>query len=167
MIIQTPLNIPKLQKFLRKWYWKHGQALTFDTFEVRTTDSCAYDVCLWDPKKKEPVKFMFTIENYHCMKECAWRPAYGTIVHERDMIEIFDSVVASYLPFYFDQNFFIRTWKPLKTADIERCARFFIDNVLDMKYRIWNIRVNDHEEMDLKKEMEKQNGRADPNNQQG
>ena len=162
MIISTPLNVRKLQKFLRKWYWKHDQMLTFDTYEVRTTDSCGYDVCLWDPKHKNKKdvmgacsKFMFTMGNYNMLKECNWCPPYGSIVHKRKIIETWDAVTAASMPFYFDGHFFLRTWKPLKVADIERCARFFINNVLDLQYRIWNIRVNEHEELDMKKEMEK------------
>lgn len=135
-------NDKKMAAFLRKWYWKHKQVLIFDTFEVRTKDSCAYDVCLWDPIKKESHKFMFTMDNYKGRFDC-FLDASGNVV-----MDVFDSCTASCMPFYFDGHFFIRTWKPLKTEDIYRCAKFFVDKALGLKYRIWNIRVNEHVEQD-------------------
>jgi hypothetical protein len=174
MIADRRFNIPQMQKYLDKWYWKHKQVLIFDTFEVRTTDSCAYDVCLWDPTDKSwdktpgaPVKFMFSIENLHCMMEADFHPAWGTSFKrsKKNLFYTFDSVRAASAPFYFDRCFFLKTWKPLKTEDIERCAIFFIEKVLDMKYRIWNIRVNDHPEVNMQDELKKAEdssvGRAD------
>ena len=128
------MKIKELAKYCDKWYWKNDQRFTVDTFEVRSKDSCGYDVCLYDTKKKESVKFLFSIGNY---KDCF----YLDRTNGNDIIEMFDSVRASSTPYYCQDYFFVRKWEGINDEDIFKATRYYIDKVLRLKYRIWNIKV--------------------------
>ena len=129
------MKIKELAKWLDKWYWKHDQRFTVDTFEVRTKDSCGYDICLYDPVKKESVKWLFSIGNY---RDCF----YLDRTNGNDIIEVFDSVRASSTPYYCQDYFFVRKWEGITDEDIFKATRYYIDKVLRLKYRIWNVYVN-------------------------
>ena len=135
-------NKKKLAKYIKNLYWKGKprhkgipgpQMLTVDTFEDRTYDPSnnhGFDVCVSEGR------FLFTISNYWMMSDM-----------ERDLsgnyYKIWDTVQAASLPFYIDQHFFIKTWKPITEADILRCTRYFLDNELGLRYKIWNITVKE------------------------
>lgn len=138
----SPKMKKKLQKYIKKLYWqgkpRHKgiqgpQLLIVDTFEDRLYDpenNHGFDICVSEGR------FLFTISNYWMMEDM-----------ERDLsggwYKTWDSVQAASLPFYIDQHFFIKTWKPITEEDILKCTRYFLDNELGLKYSIWNIKVKE------------------------
>lgn len=133
------MNNKQLSEYLNKWYWKHNQILTVDTFEDRTYDPQNYhwgDVCLYNPKTAQSIKYLFTINNYWCFSDIE-QNLKGEFFHP------WDSIRASCTPYYMNREFFIPKWTPITDNDIYRCTKYFIEKVLGLKYRIWNIRVNE------------------------
>lgn len=126
----------KESKWLKKWYWTHGQRLTLDTFEVREPDSCYYDVCLYDMKKKESVKFLFTVANMRIFQDVDKRV-------DGSFFQWYDAGRMASCPYYFDRQFVINKWTGVTDADIHKAAEYYIFKVLDLKYSIWNIQVVD------------------------
>jgi len=140
------MNIKKLAKKIDKWYWEHGQRLTVDTYEDRNWNPknlCSVDVCLYDPVKKESEMFLFSISNYRSFEELE-RDNGDNIYSDYDI-----TTVAS-LPYYMNRHFFIRKNEALTDEDIEKCTRYFVHNVLNLKYRVWNFKVNEQEKEELK-----------------
>ncbi len=138
----TQKQIKKLVKYIKDLYWKEKprhkgipgpQMLTVDTFEDRIYDPAnnhGFDVCVNEGK------FLFTISNYWMFQD-----------HKRNLrnewFNTWDSIKVASMPFYIDQHFFIRTWKPITEEDILRCTRYFLDKQLGLKYEIWNIEVKE------------------------
>ena len=136
----TKKQIKKLSKYIKDLYWKGKprhkgipgpQRLTVNTFEDRLYDpenNHGFDVCV------DNGRFLFTISNYWMMED-----------RERDLsggwFKTWDAVQAASLPFYMDQHFFIKTWKPITEEDILRCTRYFLDKQLGLKYKICNIGI--------------------------
>lgn len=144
----TQKRIKELAKYIVELYWKGKprykgipgpQMLTVDTFEDRTYDpknNHGFDVCVSEGR------FLFTISNYWVMSDM-----------EKDLsggyFKTWDSIKAASLPFYIDQHFFIKTWKPITEEDILRCTRYFLDNQLGLGYKIWNIEVKEQVKSEL------------------
>jgi hypothetical protein len=143
-----PHNREKLARYIKNLYWKGkprhkeipgSQMLTVDTFEDRVYEPAnnhGFDVCVSEGR------FLFTISNYWMFDDLE-RNLKG------DFYKVFDTVQVASLPFYLDQHFFIKTWKPITDEDIYRCTRYFVDNELDLKYKIWNIKVKEQIKSEL------------------
>lgn len=143
------MTLKELKKYVYKYYWNwHGkgrkisrQHLTVDTPEDRTYDplhNYVLDVCMYDIDKKSIDKFLFTITNYKGFTELE-RTGGG------DTYEVLDCVSIASRPYYIDRMFFIRKWTTITDEDILKCTRYFIDKILGLKYKIWNISLRKQE----------------------
>lgn len=141
MLAVYKTDYKKIKKLILDEYWggkRPPQVLRLNTPEDRVDENypnTILDVCLESKDKKRNGKFLFTIVNYNAFFDLELGFQGNKI---RDF---YDSIAVASTPYYLGQTFFVRTWKSLTDEDIHNCAKYFINNVLDLRYKIWNIRI--------------------------
>lgn len=133
-------ELNKLAKKVDQFYWKNGQHLIVDTWEVMEGGErdCCFDVILYN---KEDDIFLFTIQNYNIFKDFdlinksyfkdkKWRPIYT-----------WDGVRVSCTPLYLDRVITLKTFKPITKQDIVNATNYFVHEILGI--RCWNIKFNE------------------------
>lgn len=134
-------KLQKLANEIEKYYKSNNQHLVVDTWEVRIKNGCSYDVHIVGGTDR----FLFTIQNYNAFS--------GIDIYQKNylnepkcqVIETWDGVAASYVPFYFDRTFTLKTFEPITEQQILQCTDYFVHEVLGM-WLIFNIEVKPQNE---------------------
>lgn len=123
------MNNSKFAKKIEKYYYSHDQHLIIDTWEMiqNTEDDCCFDVYL-----KDSDILLFTIQNYNGLRDLRVINTNYFKDPKCEIINIWDSAKASYIPLYYDNTFTLKTFKPITKEDMIHATDYYIHKVLDL-----------------------------------
>ena len=134
-IKETKKELKKLRKYLCKLYHKNNQILYITSLEEWEDYNEVLDIVAIDKKSKK-FKYLFTITNLNAFNTLELRYKYYLKDHE--YYTYFDSVSASFTPFYFDRHFTLKKFSTITEKDVVGCCKYFLEKVLN-EFWIWNV----------------------------
>ena len=147
------MNIKKVSKEIKEYYFSHKQHLIIDTWEMRqnTEEDCYFDVHL-----KDSDIFLFTIQNYNGFNDVRGvQKSYFKENHYK-WVTTWDGAAASSAPLYVDRVFTLPKFTRITEADVIGATNYFVHEVLHM-WGIFNVSIAPEEEIgDINGQTEKE-----------
>jgi hypothetical protein len=136
------MNIKKLSKEIKKYYFSHNQHLLIDTWEMRedTDNDCCFDVHVADGDI-----FLFEIRNYTAFNDVLAINKTYFKENRYKWVETWDGAKASSAPLYVDQVFTLPKFTRITEQDIIGATNYFIHEVLHM-WGIFNVDIKEQKE---------------------
>ena len=132
------MNLKHLRKKIEKLYCKNNQRLYVNSF-VELNDECV-EIYAFDGDNFDSAIYLFDIQTIK-----------GFYDYELVMTDIHGNYIGhvtkyvndiAHTPFYFDRMFTLKTTDKITTEEIEKCTKYFCENVLN-GWNIWNIRFQE------------------------
>lgn len=130
------MNLKKLGKEIKKYYFSHHQQLIVDCFEVieGNEDDCCFDLYLKDSDIS-----LFTIQNYNGLRDLDTRGKTYFKQPRTEIIKTWDGVRASYLPLYYEDTITLKTFKAITREDMVHAVDYYVHEVLGV-FGLFNIK---------------------------